>query len=277
MYEKLVNFKDMRFYGSFVILVAFLQLIALPPAWGQADESDTEIEQMEAELEKSLARPEAPPPAAPKVETVQVESVTDLAKLAPFSEISILQRRFLPKTGRFQLFGGLNYLANDPWYWGLGLTAKAGYSFTEAWAIEFNYSGFNNSEKQAIKDLRNNHAVTTDSIVTTKTYMGGDVVWSPIYGKLSLDNKRIVPFDMYFAAGGGMSGLSNNTNASTLHLGLGQIFALSKSRGFRWDLSWSRFTATTTDSTTGAVSNNTFDNLFLTMGMSFFFPEANYR
>lgn len=276
MFQKFDNFKDMRFYGTFVLLVAFLQFLAPLQARAQADESDVEIEQMEAELEKSLSPPEPVVPAV-KIETIQVDTVSDLAKLAPFSDISVIQKRFLPKTGRFQLFGGLNYLANDPWYWGMGLTAKAGYAFTEALAIELTYSGFSNSEKQAIKDLRNNHAVTTDSIVTTKSYMGGDFVWSPIYGKLSLDNKRIVPFDMYFAGGGGISALSNNSSSSTVHLGLGQIFALSKSRGFRWDFSWSRFTATTTDSTTGAVSNNTFDNLLLTMGLSFFLPEANYR
>ncbi|MNT62394.1 hypothetical protein D3C72_2001130 [compost metagenome] len=97
-------------------------------------------------------------------------------------------------------------------------------------------------------------------------------MWVPIYGKMSLFNENIIPFDLYFAGGYGSTETQLNTSASTLHVATGQIFALSKSIAFRWDFSWNFYNAKTEDNET-----NSFNNLFLTVGMSWFFPEAKYR
>ena len=113
-------------------------------------------------------------------------------------------------------------------------------------------------------------------------YLGLDAVWTPIYGKMSLFNRRIVPFDMYFSLGAGQTGLTNAkvSSATSFHVGTGQIFAMSKGIGLRWDLSWNFYNATPQPST-GVTSTppgeSQFNNLLLTIGASFFFPEAKYR
>lgn len=258
-----------------IILMSTLTLIDLQSALALDSEDSSDIDQVEAEIGRNA--PKQSVQDLEKKDDAKFEKFSDLGKLAPFSEISVIQKRYMPKTGRFQAYGGLNYLTNDPWYWGVGATLKLGYFFTEAYGIEGTYSAFSTSEKQPIKDLRDNHAVSTSSLTTTKSYMGLDFVWTPVYGKLSLGNQKIVPFDMYFAFGGGNSGTSDSQTAGTLHFGTGQIFAISKSMGFRWDFSWNRFSAAVRDETTGNSTTNSTDNLFLTLGVSFFFPEAKYR
>ena len=178
------------------------------------------------------------------------------------------------------MYLGLATIANDPWFWGLGGGGRFGYSFTEQWAVELNFSFLSNSEKDAVRDLRTNNSVNTNSIVSAQSFLGLDAVWTPIYGKMSLFNKRIVPFDMYFVMGLGQTGITNATTSSAMsfHFGGGQIFAMSKSVGFRWDLSWNFYNATPNPGTTGAnLSATQFNNLLLTLGASFFFPEAKYR
>lgn len=266
----------MRKFYILLITISFLSLFHRNAVANEPGlESDPEVDSVEAEIEKNSNKQK--PVTEKKIEDEKIEKFEDLVKLSSFSEVSVIQKRFLPKTKRFQAFAGLNYLTNDPWYWGMGFTGKFGYFFTEAWGIEGTASYFSNSEKQAIKDLRDNHAVSTSSLVTSKSYMGLDCVWTPVYGKFGLNNRKIIPFDMYFAGGFGNSGTSDSKSVGTLHLGTGQIFAITKGMGFRWDFSWNRYTATVKDDTTGNSSASTFDNLLLTLGMSFFFPEAKYR
>jgi outer membrane beta-barrel protein len=264
---------------KFYIALILISIVSLGHRDARANElgveNDPDVDTVEAEIEKSA--PKQKPVTEKKIEDEKIEKFEDLVKLSSFSEVSVIQKRFLPKTKRFQAFAGLNYLTNDPWYWGMGVSGKFGYFFTEAWGIEASGSVFSTSEKQAIKDLRDSHAVSTSSLVTSKSFLGLDCVWTPVYGKLGLNNRKIIPFDMYFAAGFGNSGTSDSKSAATLHLGTGQIFALSKSMGVRWDFSWNRYSATVKDDTTGNSSSSTFDNLLLTLGVSFFFPEAKYR
>lgn len=252
----------------------YAQAPAVPAGEEQAD-----LDTIEAELSKSKVS-ERPEPTSAKEPAKNPEKISDLGKLSPFSEISVIQKRFLPKTERFQFFIGLSSIANDPWFYGVGLGGRFGYSFRENFAVELNYAFLGTSEKDAVKDLKKENSVNTDSIIFAKSYLGLDVVWSPIYGKLSLFNKRIVPFDMYFSGGLGQTGISNAraTSATSFHFGTGQIFAMSKAVGLRWDLSFNFFQAQPNSTGGGAAPGSSqFNNFLLTIGASFFFPEAKYR
>ncbi len=233
-------------------------------------EDVSEVDMIEAELQKS--RDKKKDPAAAAKNSASGEGLSSLVDLAPFSDVSVIQKRYMPKTGRFQIFGGLIGIVNDPWFTSLGLSLKLGYHFTEVWGIDLNYINLNTSERVAAKELYSEHAVAPSSLVTVKSYSGADLTWTPIYGKISLSNHRIIPFDMYFAAGPGVSKVENGTGGSTFHAGTGQIFVLSKSQAFRWDFSWNFMNA----QPTGRPAQN-FNNLSLTIGYSLFFPEANYR
>ena len=73
-----------------------------------------------------------------------------------------------------------------------------------------------------------------------------------------------------------MTGTNQGESEPTVHLGTGQSFALSKGMSLRWDLSWIFYNAVSRVSSS-AQTESTYNNLFITVGMSFLFPEASYR
>jgi outer membrane beta-barrel protein len=132
------------------------------------------------------------------------------------------------------------------------------------------------SSRQATDDLEKNRQISTSNVVSSKGFYAAAFKWNPIYGKITWLNRSIVPFDLNFDAGLGMTQTSNNQSAPTIHLGTSQVFALSKGMAFRWDLIWNVYQANVTndDGTKSTLSQN---DLFLGFGMSFYFPEATYR
>jgi outer membrane beta-barrel protein len=247
-------------------------------AWSQEqdkDSTDDDLNIIEVELEKSVSKKQTPTAKdeAPKKEEKENKDIDfqGLGGLAPFKEISVIQKRYMPKTNRFQFFGGLNWVTNNPFFDTYGLTAKLAWFLNESWGIEGNYTNLSTTEAKTTKELKDIQGVATDNLVYPKNYMGVDVMWLPIYGKFSFA-KKIIPFDMYFSAGYGTTGTQSSEKPGTLHVGAGQIFAITKGTAFRWDFSWNSFSAKGIEE-----SVNTFNVLYLTVGASFFFPEAKYR
>ncbi|MCJ8275439.1 MAG: outer membrane beta-barrel domain-containing protein, partial [Bdellovibrionales bacterium] len=217
-----------------------------------------------------------------------VKKFTDLKNLETFSDIAVIQRRYLPKTGRFEFYiaGGTNL--NDSFFVGNGINARFGYYFSEKWGLEFNGSFIQNDNRDVTNELLNRR-INTEGMVSTESYYGLDLKWTPIYGKYSYFNEKIIPFDLYFTLGLGMTtpnvgdAASGSTisvdNAPTLRLGSGQVFAITIWMAFRCDLSWHFFNSRTTitTGTTTQSDESLQNNLFLNLGLSFFFPEAKYR
>jgi outer membrane beta-barrel protein len=220
--------------------------------------------------------PSPTPPPAAKKEQADVKEMADLVKLSPFNDVAVIQKRFLPKTKRFEIYGGASGVLNNAFFMGIGGGIKMAYYFSERYGAELSYMIASTSKRQVTKDLEERRVVTS-SLVTAESYMGADFKWSPIYGKMSLGQYKIVPFDMYFTAGAGMTGTNQNTSDATIHLGTGQTFAKSKAMAFRWDLSWMSWSTTTPASTGIAAGTSSNSNIVFTAGVSFFFPEATYR
>lgn len=250
-------------------------------AAGDADELN--IIELELEKGKQVAPPPAPPApsaaASGTKEDVTPETkpmdFSGLGKLSSFSEVSVLQKRFLPKTGRFELFGGLSTMTNNPFFNTYGYALKGSYFFRESFGVELNYFSYSTTEAKSTTELKNIQGVTTGSLITTSSFKGVDAMFVPIYGKMTWFNHRIIPFDLYFSTGYGLTTTQNDSGTKdqgTLHLGTGQIFALSKATAVRWDFSWNFFNAVGVDQKSSA-----YNNLFLTVGLGWFFPEAKYR
>lgn len=222
---------------------------------------DGESRKVEAERAKSLEG--------------EFKGVSDLANLAPFKDVAILEKRFLPKTKRFELFGGVGGILNDKFFVGLGATGRLNYSFNERYAIELIGMVIATGEKSVTRDLREKRGVLTTNFVSPQSFYGADFKWTPLYGKMTFLNRKITPFDLYFSGGGGITNTNQGGSEPTIHFGTGQLFALSKSAAVRWDFSWNFYNAKS--GVAGAQQNATYNNLFLTVGASFFFPEATYR
>ena len=203
----------------------------------------------------------------------KIRAVTDLAGLEPLADIAVIQKRYLPKTGRFEAYIAGTTVLNDVFFINYGLEARFAYYFQERYGVEFTGAFLTSSQRDSAKGLLR-LGIQTESFVTPKGYYGLDFKWSPIYGKMTWLNKSIVPFDMYFSLGLGSTSTSQAGTDPTLHLGSGQIFAITKSTAFRWDISLNSFYA---KSLVQGGSSTLYNNLLLSLGVSFFFPEATYR
>lgn len=215
----------------------------------------------------------------PKPAEIKIQELKDLNQLVPFSEISVVQRKYLPKTQRFQLYAGLSLATNTPWYQNYGGKVNLGYNFTESLGLELSTLFLTSSARGIVNEIHDNNNVDADQFIYTKAYYGLHVTWAPIYGKIAFNNSSIINYEMYFAIGGGQSSTnSQEKNVTTIHIGTGQIFAITKSMAFRWDYGFNMFQATPTNpDATGKTEKSTYNDLVLTAGFSFFFPEATYR
>lgn len=260
------------------LFVAILLFTSPRIAFAQesTDEAESFFNKQEEEMSKepSIQAKKPETTAAPSTNTVK--EISDLGKLAPFKDIAVIQKRFLPKTGRFELFGALGGTLNDAFFIDATVNGRIGYYFRERYGVELT-GLFISTSTRTVTDNLAKRGVTTNSLITPKSFYGIDFKYTPIYGKMAFGNKKLTPFDMYFSAGLGQT-TTNNGNSPTLHLGTGQIFAMSKAFALRWDFSWNFYQATTYLDTKQTVGSSAmFNNLFVLLGASWFFPEATYR
>lgn len=205
-------------------------------------------------------------------EVSQKPELTGLGNLAAFNDVAVINRRFLPKTSRFEFFPNFGIILNDAFFTSVDYGARLAYYFSEKYGLELN-AQFMSTQNRLVTDELFQRGVTTQSLATAQSFYGLDFKWTPIYGKMGWLNRSIIPFDFYFSIGGGITKTNQGTQPPTVHLGGGQLFALNKWLAIRWDISWYGYQ--TTSQVDG--SSGTFTNLHATLGASIFFPEAGYR
>jgi outer membrane beta-barrel protein len=234
------------------------------------DKEDNKVVKSKAAgAEKSEKQPEA-------------QNLSDLANLAPFEDIAVIQKRFLPKSNRFEASVGAFTNLNNPFFNSMGVSARLAYYLRERYALEAIGAFATTTTRQVTDDLETRPGctgctgITTDNVVTSKGFAALAFKWNPIYGKITWLNKTIVPFDINFNFGGGMTMTTDDETVPTVHLGTSQVFAWSKAMAFRWDLYWNLFQATALNAK-GQKETLNQNDLFLGVGMSFYFPEATYR
>lgn len=227
-------------------------------------------------------------PSANKIEEVintpkpaeKLKSMMELDTLTPFSDIAVIQKRFLPKSQRFEFNPNLGMVTNNAFFMTTYFQARLAYAITEKWAVEATLASFFDQKYKVTEDLKDDANVATKSLLLPEMYYGVDIRWSPIYGKMGSFSEGIIPFDMYFSFGGGVMDTNQEDSPFAIHLGTGQIFGINKWMAFRWDLSgyfYSAETASANAADTTTKNSNSFTDIQLSLGMSFFFPDATYR
>jgi outer membrane beta-barrel protein len=266
-----------------VLTVLVVTLLRPNLLYAQEYSDFSELDQIEAELEKNKIQ---------KKESSQVDNeekmtgasntskeitnISDLRTLESFSEMAIIHPRFQPKGKRFQVHFGGATLLNDPWFNQFGASFKAAYHFSDLFGLELATDFYSGSESNASRDLFESLSVSASSFVRPQSYSGLHIYLSPIYGKMSLFNKRIVPYDVYFTLGAGSTTLeqAKEKQADTFHLGAGQIFAFSRNAAFRWDIRVNAFSAQGYQSSAKKIETQ---NVIMTLGFSYFLPEVSSR
>lgn len=243
-----------------------------------ADDDEAVYDSLESELaEKDKTATKEKPDIEKAVK--EFKSISDLGELSPFSDIAVINKKYLPKTKRFELSAQLVVGLNNAFFSNLGAKVSGAWYWSENWGIELSYNRLIDSEREITKNLSTERDIETKSFVLPQQYYGAAIKWSPIYGKMALFEERIVSFDWFFTIGGGMTETVIEEEP-TLHVGFGQFLALNKNWAFRWGVDWNMYEATIlrkTVSGSNEVIEEFHNDLFLAVGVSFFFPEVDYR
>ena len=208
-----------------------------------------------------------------------VENISDLRSLEALKDVAVIQKKYLDKTGRFELYGGINIALNSQFFNLIGANLVGSYHFNETWGVELQGLFASDLEKSITEKLDGQQAIDTKAIVTPRTYYGAHLRWSPIYGKISLREKTINPFEVYFTLGLGLTGTDDSQSAFTVHAGFGQVYPMSKNTTFTWGLGFNNFTSDAKDSLNGANRGESVNTsmFYLTAGVSVFFPFTEER
>lgn len=207
-----------------------------------------------------------------KIEGENLAPVSDselsaFGRLGAFSDIAVLQRRFLPKTKRFELSAAGGAIFDNPFFVNVTLGLRFGFYFTEKYGVEANYHLATDLQSPVVDDLYKRGVKVSQSLTIPRRYYGLDFKWNPVYGKLAVWNRSIVPFDNYYLLGLGQVLTLANQSISALHMAVGFMFAHSKSWAFRPEVSFYTY----------SIAGEATVDIHLILAMSFFFPEAKYR
>ncbi|MCZ0933301.1 MAG: hypothetical protein OXJ52_09145 [Oligoflexia bacterium] len=245
---------------------------------------------------------ESAPDRSKRVKRMRIDSLSDLQKLTPQDSVSVIQKRYMPKTFRGELNLSVSAVINNTFFYLGGASAKAGFFVREDHG--FGVEGFALLPplfKMTANDMIGppNQIVPLGSVLT-QFYGGAYYKWSPFFGKFAVLNRKIVYFDMYMTLGAGMNWVLNAVDVIDKQLkktgrgklengvsgravlssnkfpafsaGLGQMFSLTQDWAFNWELKW-------------FLSFVQYNNgqlytpwdINFSLGMNYYFPGAKYR
>jgi outer membrane beta-barrel protein len=186
------------------------------------------------------APPAAPAAAADRAERISVDVIKEKywAK-GEESELQIVQNRKYSKKEKFELgvYGGI--IATDPFLSVKNVGGSLGFHFTESFGLNVLYWKAVVNPSSALTQFEAQSGNTTNTNKPEGFY-GGELLWSPIYGKLSLVGKAILYFDMRFMLGAGMTKTESGSYMMPF-LGLGQQIYLGKTAALKLDVRAGRY------------------------------------
>jgi outer membrane beta-barrel protein len=240
------------------------------PAPAVTTESSDGINSVDAELQNNY--PKEVPAAVPTMPARPVVDYGELKNTAASEDVAVVQRNYMPKTGRFHLTGGLTVIPTDVFYTSYGLNARASYHFTETWGAELSAYMLSSTAGTDLKNLEDKQSFTVENLVTLNSYMSAGLYFSTIYGKIAWLNNRIIPFEIYQTAGIGTVATAESSNNPAFHAGIGDLFSIGRSTSFRIDLTWIFYQ---TENILNEKQNA--NNLLLTFAWGQFVPKVDYR
>lgn len=238
------------------------------PATEQGDIDFVEklLERKATEFKDAPVRSLNPEKKKQKVEYSAVQSESF------YSDLATIQKNYMPKSGRLFLSGGISLLPSDVFYRTMGLNLKTSYHFTETWGLEaFGYI-LTSQEREEVGELEDEQGLSVRSLVSLNAFYGLNIYFNSMYGKTSLLNSRIIPFEIYQTIGIGRVRTQGSEEATSIQVGLGDMFSLSRSNALRVDLTWAFYN---TNNYLGEQQSA--NSLFLTLSYGQFIPEPEYR
>lgn len=204
-------------------------------------------------------------------------------------DFSVVQNRAFSKKGKFFGTAHAGLAINDPYYSGSYLGLTGGYFFNESWGVEVNYLNSSFDKSRSFKDILSLGGGPKANELKSKLSI--NAVWTPIYAKMSVFDRKIIHFDMGLILGVHQIGYENPystaafTNASQIveaskkessigyTIGIMQQFYFRENMAVRVDFTNSFTTENQVSfgSTTGAKSGSkSINDTMLLIGLTIF-------
>ena len=239
-------------------------------------------------------------PQKKSIREIKIKSVSDLQALTPYESVAVIQKRYLPKTFRGEFNFSVATVINHTFSYFGGLSAKAGFFFREDHGLGLEFFGpFFPFAKPVKNEMILEQNIIPYTISTPQFYGGAYYKWSPVFGKFSVLNKKIIYFDMYLTLGGGVGRFVEDITEDYIgnllqkgkkfdsgirllkpyffagNLAVGQVFALSQDWAVQWELKW--LYAVIQYEQDGQGQTEVPVNIGFSIGMNYYFPGAGYR
>ena len=261
----------MRYLWLFVFLfLSFWQGLVF------GESSDGLKDELEGELEGEL---EDAPSFEDKVKKIKIRSVSDLKHLAPFEDIAVIQKRFLPKTFRGEAGLSLMSILNNKFFYFAGGTFHLGYFIREKHGLGLEGYAIYTLKKLISSRLKKNQELDAIQDIVPRFFIGAYYKWTPVYGKFSFMNQKIQYFDMFFKFGAGAKYIVGFFQkpirpwAPASRLSGGQVFAVSKDFGVNWEFTW----YWSFYEQVGVKGLRYEHDLSLSLGLNYYFPGVDER
>ena len=219
-----------------------------------------------------------------------------LNQLVPRSNVVVLQRRYLPRTTRFELSPTVALFLSSEFFINVGVGGSFGFNFLEKHGFEFRGFYALPLKRKVLVDLDSKlDFKSLQSSDRTQGVFGLVYKWFPLYGKMALGDRRIIPFETFLAVGGGLSsvcsGVSDEVQADsflgdcsvlnqrrepTAILGFGQSYSISRNSAFRIDFTYHLYPSKGSENRSSGI-NNLNSDIILSFALSILFPEKGLR
>jgi len=153
------------------------------------------------------------------------------------SDLGVVQNRLYTKESKIELQPFFGFISADPFLDVHSYGGLLGYHFSEYFAVNALGWKHNVSGSSALERLETDittGAPTTANLNKPEWFVGSELQFSPLYGKLSLMGKMILYYDFHLMAGAGMT-KTQNGQYITPFLGIGQQIYLSQWAALRLD------------------------------------------
>jgi outer membrane beta-barrel protein len=143
-------------------------------------------------------------------------NISDYSKLisgSAYDAYNVLQKNPMVKSSHFQLNMGVTKVINDGFNSNFGLQLGGIYHFNETWGLGLGGTVLSSSRSSQTKNLQEVQMINVDQLWTLKNTYNASLYVTPVYGKWTLLNQKIRPFEIYFSVGAAqVTDQSNQSN-----------------------------------------------------------------
>ncbi len=187
--------------------------------------------------------------------------------------IPAVSGRFFQKVGRVEVAPTLGLTLNDPFFDGMPIGGRVAYHIFEEFAVGVSGEYYLNFASPVLVTGGGNVADVDFNRTSFAARL--DLMWAPIYGKLSLMAETVVRFDTYLSFSAGVVGPTDTAPEFAFGGALGQHYFINRFMAFTTELRAQMFRMARSPA---IDSTRSFQSLLsVNVGLSFFLPSEVER